>query len=54
MSRDVWLLMGALLVGCALTGVQRVMFPDAKWWNLVLAALLVALLALRMWRDRQE
>jgi hypothetical protein len=54
MNRDVWLLLAALLVGCALTSKQRVLFPDARWWNLLLAAFLVALLALREWRDRQE
>jgi hypothetical protein len=37
-----------------LPGVQRVLFPDARWWNLLLAAFLVALLVLREWRDRQE
>jgi hypothetical protein len=54
MSRDTWLLLGALLVGCTLTGVQRILVPDVKWWNLLLVALLFLLLALRRWCDRQE
>jgi multisubunit Na+/H+ antiporter MnhE subunit len=54
MSRDTWWLLGAVLVGAVLTVVQQLVVPDARWWNLLLAVLLVALLALRMWRDRQK
>jgi Flp pilus assembly protein TadB len=54
MSKDARLLLGALLAGCVLTVVQRVVFPDARWWNLLLAAFLGVLLVLRAWQDRQQ
>jgi sensor histidine kinase regulating citrate/malate metabolism len=53
MSRDTWLLLGAVLVGAVLTSVLQTVVPDASWWKLVLAALLLLLLGLRRWRARQ-
>jgi LPXTG-motif cell wall-anchored protein len=36
------------------TVVRQLVFPDARWWNLVMAGLLLVVLAGYLWQKRQR
>jgi hypothetical protein len=43
-----WLV--AITAGILTMSVRRFIFPDARWWSLVMVGLLVACLAAYLWR----
>lgn len=44
----------AITSGMVVTVVRQVVFPDARWWNLVMAGLLLVVLAGYLWQERQR
>ena len=54
MLRERLLLLMAVLLGIALSLTRRMLVPDARWWNLVMAALLLGVLVLYLRRDHEE
>jgi hypothetical protein len=44
----------AIVAGILTGTVRRFVFPDARWWSLVMVGLLVACLAVILWRERHR
>ncbi len=41
----------AIVAGVLTAVVRRFIFPDARWWNLMMAGLLLAWLAVYLWQE---
>ncbi len=50
-TRLLWIV--AIASGLVVTVVRQVVFPDARWRNLVMAGLLLVVLAGYLWRERR-
>ncbi len=51
-TRLLWVV--AIASGLVVTVVRQLVFPDARWWNLVMAGLLLVVLAGYLWQERQR
>ncbi len=51
-TRLLWIV--AITSGLVTTVVRQIIFPEARWWNLVMAGLLLVVLAVYLWQERQR